>query len=442
MRISVALLLAGELADLLGDEPGVGGLLRGLGDRRADQRGQRRRGRAAAATASAALLVVLAVLLLLVLGRASEDVDRLALGSTISFSAGIWLEILALGSGGCGCTWPTVRPASRSVFSASACVWPTTFGTSTLPLPTAITIATSESFFAFSPASGVCPITVPGGASVETFCFGAGASARLGLGELLLGLERRLRARDLGDDDVAREQQEEQQREQDQQRQQQRDPPRQPRLLAEDDLVGHQRHLRRRRARAGRLELHQVDVLARHGRLGHARARASRRPLLPTWARGPVTRKRPSRPLASCLPASAAPAVALAALFALGALGQLHVLGGLGLVGLLAGLGEDLDALLLRAPDPLLPRRLDEHLGLDRLARRDLHRRGRELVLELVVGSAASSATVTGALAVFLTATSYWAFLRPDARSGESLVLNSSNGWMPRCSGAAAAWRW
>ena len=55
--------------------------------------------------------------------------------------------------------------------------------------------------------------------------------------------------------------------------------------------------------------------------------------------------------------------------------------------------------------------------------------------------SAASSATVTGALAVFLTATSNCAFLRPDARSGESLVLNSSNGWMPRCSGAAAAWR-
>ena len=55
--------------------------------------------------------------------------------------------------------------------------------------------------------------------------------------------------------------------------------------------------------------------------------------------------------------------------------------------------------------------------------------------------SAASSATVTGALAVFLTDTSYSAFLRPDARSGESLVLNSSNGWMPRCSGATAAWR-
>ena len=36
---------------------------------------------------------------------------------------------------------------------------------------------------------------------------------------------------------------------------------------------------------------------------------------------------------------------------------------------------------------------------------------------------------------------SYCAFLRPDARSGESLVLNSSNGWIPSFSGAAAAWR-
>ena len=46
---------------------------------------------------------------------------------------------------------------------------------------------------------------------------------------------------------------------------------------------------------------------------------------------------------------------------------------------------------------------------------------------------------MTGALARFLTATLYWALLRPDARSGESLVLNSSNGWMPRCNGATAA---
>ena len=69
-----------------------------------------------------------------------------------------------------------MRPASRKIFSASAWVLPTTFGTSTLPLPTAISIATSESFSAFSPAAGVWPMTVPGGASVETFSFVAGAS--------------------------------------------------------------------------------------------------------------------------------------------------------------------------------------------------------------------------------------------------------------------------
>ena len=52
----VALLLAGELGDLHGDEPGVGGRLRRLGDGHAGQRGQRdRRGLAAAATATAVL---------------------------------------------------------------------------------------------------------------------------------------------------------------------------------------------------------------------------------------------------------------------------------------------------------------------------------------------------------------------------------------------------
>ena len=100
---------------------------------------------------------------------------------TTSSAAGIWLEIFALGSGGCGCSWPIVRFFSRSVFSASAWVLPTTLGTWTLPLPTAISIATSESFSAFSPAAGVCPITVPGGASVLTFSFGAGASLRSAL---------------------------------------------------------------------------------------------------------------------------------------------------------------------------------------------------------------------------------------------------------------------
>ena len=95
---------------------------------------------------------------------------------TISLAAGIWLEILALGSGGCGETWPTVRFALRRIGSASACVLPTMFGTSILPLPTAISIATSESFSAFSPAAGVWPMTVPGGASVDTFCFVAGSA--------------------------------------------------------------------------------------------------------------------------------------------------------------------------------------------------------------------------------------------------------------------------
>ena len=97
---------------------------------------------------------------------------------TTSSAAGIWLEIFAFGSGGCGCSWPIVSFFSRSVFSASAWVWPTTLGTWTLPLPIAIRSATSESFLAFSPASGVWPMTVPGGASVLTFSFGAGASLR------------------------------------------------------------------------------------------------------------------------------------------------------------------------------------------------------------------------------------------------------------------------
>ena len=55
--------------------------------------------------------------------------------------------------------------------------------------------------------------------------------------------------------------------------------------------------------------------------------------------------------------------------------------------------------------------------------------------------SAASSATVSGPLAVLLTATSKFAFLRPDTRSGASLVLNSSNGRIPSFSGALAASR-
>ena len=48
---------------------------------------------------------------------------------------------------------------------------------------------------------------------------------------------------------------------------------------------------------------------------------------------------------------------------------------------------------------------------------------------------------MTGAFAVLRIATPYSAFLRPDARSGESLVLNSSNGWIPSFSGAVAACR-
>ena len=64
---------------------------------------------------------------------------------------------------------------------------------------------------------------------------------------------------------------------------------------------------------------------------------------------------------------------------------------------------------------------------------------GENWYLSSLSWSAASSATVSGPLAVLLTATSKFAFLRPDARSGESLVLNSSNGRIPSDSGAAAA---
>ena len=64
---------------------------------------------------------------------------------------------------------------------------------------------------------------------------------------------------------------------------------------------------------------------------------------------------------------------------------------------------------------------------------------GENAYLSSLSWSAASSATVSGPLAVLLTATSKFAFLRPDTRSGASLVLNSSNGRIPSCSGAAAA---
>ena len=94
----------------------------------------------------------------------------------ISFSAGIWLLIFASGSTGCGVAWPSVRPASRSVFSASPVVWPTTLGTPTLPLPTATRIVTSDSSSAVSPAFGVWLRMVPGGTLPLTFSFVCGAS--------------------------------------------------------------------------------------------------------------------------------------------------------------------------------------------------------------------------------------------------------------------------
>ena len=55
--------------------------------------------------------------------------------------------------------------------------------------------------------------------------------------------------------------------------------------------------------------------------------------------------------------------------------------------------------------------------------------------------SLAANATYTGALALFLTATSKLALRRPDARSGLTLVSCSSNGWIPSSSGAVAAVR-
>ena len=55
---------------------------------------------------------------------------------------------------------------------------PTTFGTVILPSPTAISTATSSPFSAVLPASGVCPITEPGGAFRSTFSFGDAASLR------------------------------------------------------------------------------------------------------------------------------------------------------------------------------------------------------------------------------------------------------------------------
>ena len=95
---------------------------------------------------------------------------------TTWFAAGIWLLILAFGSGGCGETWPVVSFALRRIVSASDSVRPVMSGTVFSPLPRATRIDTSESFSTFSPAAGVWLITVPGGALVETSCFVVGLS--------------------------------------------------------------------------------------------------------------------------------------------------------------------------------------------------------------------------------------------------------------------------
>ena len=96
--------------------------------------------------------------------------------STISFAAGIWLSILALRSSGWGVACPSESPSSRSSFSASGAVLPTTLGTVSLPSPVATRIDTSESFSAVSPGGGVCSSTLPAAAFGSTFVLTSAAS--------------------------------------------------------------------------------------------------------------------------------------------------------------------------------------------------------------------------------------------------------------------------
>ena len=100
---------------------------------------------------------------------------------TISSAAGICDTILPSGSAGCGEAWPSVRFLSRSAFSASARFMPVMLGTLTLPEPTAIRTVTCSPFSALEPSAGVWPITVPAGTLSSSFSFWFGSSLRSAL---------------------------------------------------------------------------------------------------------------------------------------------------------------------------------------------------------------------------------------------------------------------
>src|SRR3954469_11270689 len=70
---------------------------------------------------------------------------------TTSLAAGIWLEILAFGSALGGEDWPRVSALPRRSLSASLAVSPTTLGTLTFPLWTAISTLTVVAFLALEP---------------------------------------------------------------------------------------------------------------------------------------------------------------------------------------------------------------------------------------------------------------------------------------------------
>ena len=110
---------------------------------------------------------------------------------TISSAAGICEEILPSGSAGCGEACPSVRFFSRSAFSASSSFRPSMSGTLTLPEPTAIRIATGSPFSALAPSAGVWPMTVPARHLVVDLLLLVRVQLEVGLGQLLLGLERR-----------------------------------------------------------------------------------------------------------------------------------------------------------------------------------------------------------------------------------------------------------
>src|SRR6266498_787623 len=80
----------------------------------------------------------------------------------VSPASGIWLWTLRAGSGGCGYTAPTASFFASMIVFASTSVLPTTSGTTTLPVPIAVTTCTTVCFSTFSPALGVWSTIVPG----------------------------------------------------------------------------------------------------------------------------------------------------------------------------------------------------------------------------------------------------------------------------------------